>query len=615
MARRLGRFLRDDLEGIPPYQRYLYAALLAVLGLIFRAVVLPPHPPFVFLPLFPMVMITALLLGAGPGLLTAVLCVLGAQFAFIDEAEHLAGVSKWVPLSIFLAFSGILCLLARVTRSAARFNEQLVAEHQAILETHLIGMYRATGRRIIWANKAFAQMFGYQPEELIGQSTRMLYNNDEEYEEWGRRFREIAQTGVVLRGESSRPRRDGSIGWFARSVGAVSRGGEVDVVGICVDVSARRAAAEELARSQERLSRIFSAMAESVVLCDRNGTIIEANRVACEFAGLPREKLLGINIFDRTVAQLDEHGAEIPAEKLGGWNTLRTGKPSQGEIIGIGRPDGIRWVSANCLPVHAADGSVDGMVATMTDITDYRKLQLSLRQSQAESHERIRKLAQSLETVREEERRAVAIALHEGIAQDLFGAKLSVEQLAVHTPGRAGATAACNDVAQAIRRCMDSTRQLANDLRPEGLVHAGFMYVLRQHAQHFCARAGLALHLAELTPVPPLDESSGLALFRAAQEALTNIAKHAQAKTVWIDVEADEERIALAIRDDGVGIAPESMQKVGSLGLLGIRERFIGMGGGVHIERLQPRGTVIRLYLPLRSARPQDAAIAHGSER
>src|SRR5262249_14859642 len=97
---------------------------------------------------------------------------------------------------------------------------------------------------------------------------------------------------------------------------------------------------------------------------------------------------------------------------------------------------------------------------------------------------------------------------------------------------------------------------------------------------------------------PQLKTESRALFFRAAQEALANVVRHAAASNVTISLEADSERVAMVVADDGRGVAPVDLRKPGSLGLLGIRERFAAAGGGLLVERGSPRGTCLTVFLP-----------------
>jgi signal transduction histidine kinase len=176
--------------------------------------------------------------------------------------------------------------------------------------------------------------------------------------------------------------------------------------------------------------------------------------------------------------------------------------------------------------------------------------------------------------------------------------KLGIDHLAGQAKRRTAVNKLCEELRQAIAKCMDDTRTIANDLRPVALDSFGIGAVITQHARHFAARSNLNIRVVEGEVIPPQTDSVRLLLFRAAQEALTNVAKHAHAATVQISLEADADRITLTVADDGVGIATGSLRKPQSLGLLGLRERVEALGGELTVTRNSPSGTRLTLQLP-----------------
>ncbi|MGD0491069.1 MAG: response regulator [Steroidobacteraceae bacterium] len=214
------------------------------------------------------------------------------------------------------------------------------------------------------------------------------------------------------------------------------------------------------------------------------------------------------------------------------------------------------------------------------------------------AHRKTRELAQRLAAVREEEQRAVAVRLHDGIAQDLFAMKLDLGRLEAVTKRQLGSKEIFEEISAALTACMESTRQVANDLHPTALARFAVTDVIAGHARHFEKRSGLKIEITHTASFPRLAESRQLLLFRAAQEALTNVARHAQATTVEISLKIDGERISMEVTDDGIGIAPDALDKPGSLGLFALRERFAALGGDLTIRRAQPAGTSMIVHLP-----------------
>jgi signal transduction histidine kinase len=235
-------------------------------------------------------------------------------------------------------------------------------------------------------------------------------------------------------------------------------------------------------------------------------------------------------------------------------------------------------------------------LGSMIEIALHRS---ELEQALRDSHERARELAQRLAAVREEERREVAVRLHDGIAQELFALKLEIARLERIAGKAVGARKIFEEISLAVTKCMESTRHVANELRPVALASSPVSAVIAEHARHFGARAKLKISVSHAAPLPRLGEPAQLLLFRAAQEGLTNVARHAQATSVHITLKSDGTRVMMEVTDDGIGIAAGALSKPRSLGLLALRERFAAVGGELVVRRAQPSGTSMIVDLPL----------------
>ena len=193
----------------------------------------------------------------------------------------------------------------------------------------------------------------------------------------------------------------------------------------------------------------------------------------------------------------------------------------------------------------------------------------------------------------------MAVHLHDGIAQDLFALKLDLRRLEPLLPRRARAKKIFEEITSAVSQCMESIRQMANDLRPVALAYFTAFDVIAEHARRFGERANLKINVVQMTPLPHLTEPIQLLLFRAAQEALTNIARHARATAVDIILKAEADGVSMEIADNGVGIEEGATSKPRSLGLLALRERCSALGGELILRRAQPNGTAMLVSLPM----------------
>ncbi len=318
-----------------------------------------------------------------------------------------------------------------------------------------------------------------------------------------------------------------------------------------------------------------------------------ANAAYLEWFGLPPEKVIGrklVELQGEDLFRLNEPHARLA---LNGH--------AQHFEREIRKADGsVGHADAHYIPDRDEEGEVRGFFVLVNDVTELHQ-----------AYARVRELAQRLESAREDERRLVANALHEGMAQDLFGCTLALDYLKSKMERGEDAQAAANEAKALIEKCIARTRQIARELHPLAMSHLSLMASIEGHARFVEEFSAIRIHLTEIAPFPILDENIGLMFFRAAQEAITNVVHHAQAKNIGIvlrtDNNTDTEAVTMEITDDGIGIPDSALIKRGSLGLLGIRERFGAIGGELTVERSAPTGTklMVRLPIPIRRSMGQ----------
>jgi len=155
-----------------------------------------------------------------------------------------------------------------------------------------------------------------------------------------------------------------------------------------------------------------------------------------------------------------------------------------------------------------------------------------------------------------------------------------------------------------IKETVNLKRRIVENLRPSMLDNMGLSTALREHAKEFGKITGLRVHTDICENFDSINPASAIALFRIAQEALTNVAKYAHASQVWVTLQAKGDGLSLRIVDDGVGIAPDALNKPKSHGLSGMRERILLLGGGLTIRCVMngSGGTSVEASLPFSPA-------------
>jgi PAS domain S-box-containing protein len=342
--------------------------------------------------------------------------------------------------------------------------------------------------------------------------------------------------------------------------------------------SATRAAEET--RTAERREEWFRSLAECVnvgifVMDDRRRTVYR-NSTMQSLTGVTLQEMpspLSNAIFPDEVRR--ERDALL-------WRLDRGEHSGTGEMT-IERPDGERRrILARWAPLAASENGTSTIVS-LTDVTEVDA-----------ARSRIRELARRIDHVRDEEAARLADRLHEGVAQDLYAAKL---QLAKCRDSERAAES-LDAVDALIARVLTGLRSVSHELRPTGLAHLSLARLVENYADSYADLTGLVIDVQFDEEPDSMDVQAKWMLLRAVREALTNVSKHAQASCVDVLGLHSAEGFLLAVTDDGRGIEPADLEAPTALGLLGLRERASELGGTVKIERVKPGGTRLSVWIP-----------------
>jgi two-component system, NarL family, sensor histidine kinase UhpB len=198
----------------------------------------------------------------------------------------------------------------------------------------------------------------------------------------------------------------------------------------------------------------------------------------------------------------------------------------------------------------------------------------------------------------EEERQRIARGLHDEVGQSMTAVLLLLKRMtASATPEQHAQLAQAQQV---VKASLEDVRRLAQELRPELLDHLGLASALESLGSGFEQRTHVRVRRQLERSLPPLDPRAELVIYRAAQESLTNVARHAQATEVLLSLHRGDNSVVLRVADDGQGFDPSSHAEGG--GLRGIRERALIAGGTATITPGPGRGVEVRLEVPAEAA-------------
>jgi PAS domain S-box-containing protein len=231
--------------------------------------------------------------------------------------------------------------------------------------------------------------------------------------------------------------------------------------------------------------------------------------------------------------------------------------------------------------------------------------------------EQLRQLSRQILTVQEEERRTISRELHDVIAQTLTGINIRLAGLKQEaTRSTKGLDQKIASTQRLVEKSVDIVHQFARELRPTVLDDLGLIPALHAFMKTFTAQTGVRASLTASAEVEHLDTTQRTVLYRVAQEALTNVARHAHASRVEVSIRKFPGHIGMKVQDDGKSfrVEPTSPANGGTrLGLLGMKERLEMIGGTFTIESAPGQGTTIGAEIPLRVRRARGARLEHAA--
>jgi len=469
-------------------------------------------------------------------------------------------------------------------RSATRFRNLLESAPDAVTIVDARG-------RIVLVNEQTERLFGYQRDELIGQTIEMLLP---------RRFRagHLGLRGGYFAHPSTRPmgaglelaglRKDGSEFPVDISLSAIETDEGRLASAFIRDVTERKAIETVRRKTEERFETLLESAPDGVVIVDSTGRITLVNTQTetlfgydrAELLGEPIEKLLPERFRPRHVGHRDGYLADPRTRPMGAGL----------ELAGR-RRDGTEFpVDVSLSGIETDEGRL--AAAFVRDVTE-RDARTELEGAIAER----RAVLAHLVSAGEEERRRIAGDIHDDSIQVMTaaGMRLQILRRSISDPEQLHRL---DELEQMIQRSISRLRHLIFELRPPALDNEGLSAALRAYLNEAGVTGGTSYRLDDrLAGQPP--EATRVILYRIAQEVLTNIRKHADAENATVTLSASDGGYRVRVQDDGVGFTPETTTaRPGHLGLAAIRERAELAGGWLHIESAPRDGATVEFWIP-----------------
>lgn len=378
-------------------------------------------------------------------------------------------------------------------------------------------------------------------------------------------------------------------------------GGVVGTVSFGRDITEQKRT-EELLREHDRQQKaILSNIPDIAWLKDKESRFTAVNEPFGKACGVKPEDLVGKTDLDIWPQDLAERYRADDRE------VMKTGRRKQLEEPLVDKDGKKTWIETIKTPIYNDKGEIIGTTGIARDITERKLAEEELRrvaienvrlfESVRQQREQLRTLTTRLAESEEAERRRLARELHDTVGQNLtaIGINLNIVQAQMRKETSSQILSRLDDSFALLEQTTERIRNVMADLKPPVLDDYGLVAALRWYGTQFCSRTGIHVDVKGEETFPRLSPHVENAMFRISQEALTNVAKYAQASQVTIIAEAGKETVRLVITDNGVGFDPiqDNPDKTQSWGLLTMSERAEAIGGHFHIDSRTGEGTSV----------------------
>jgi len=622
------------------YLRYVCAILAVALAVALRYALMPLIGPGVpYVTLFPVTVIVSLLAGLVPAILTGILGALVVDYLFIPPLyaalTSIEDISRMAIMILTSAFVGYVGDVLRAARAKAEKQALTLRESQEDLNraqavAH-IGSWRLDVRKneLTWSDENH-RIFGIPKGTPMTYETFLgtVHPDDREYVD--RKWK------AGLTGENydieHRIIVDGQIKWVREKAylefdkdGALLGG-----FGITQNITERKQMEEELRKSRDKLERrveertaqlthtvktlqdevtrrtlaeealrmaslyargLLEASLDPLITISPEGKITDVNKATELITGVAREQLIGTDFSNYfTEPKKAQEGYEQVFAQGFVTNYPLTIRHCDGQLTDV---------LYNAAVYKNEAGQVQGVFAAARDITERKQAEKKILADQ----EQLRSLTTELILTEERERRAIAAALHDSLGPLLAFSKRELGT--IQKSASAGIMGTLDNVRDYISQAIDQTRTLTFDLSPPTLYTFGLEHAIEELTERFSKKGKLKCVLKNSDPIIPPTDDIKILLYRSVRELFVNIAKHAQAKSVQVNLSmVGNSIIKITVEDDGVGfdmtdIDPRTGKSSG-FGLFSIHQRLTHVGGQFDIQSEKDKGTKVILLVPLK---------------
>ncbi|GIV33905.1 MAG: hypothetical protein KatS3mg031_1440 [Chitinophagales bacterium] len=359
------------------------------------------------------------------------------------------------------------------------------------------------------------------------------------------------------------------------------------------DITAQRKAQKALRESEEKWRSLVNSAPQYIATIDKNDRFTFINHLYM----LKPEQVLGKHLL-----QIIHPGEEKTKELLKLLKRARKSMPGSMELSTITPKGDVVWFDLKVAPLKSSEKS-DELILMAYDITERKKAQEEIQLA----HEKLKMLYMRLDKIREEEKRNIALEIHDELGQQLTAIRLGLYWLQQYAD-RDNWAVTHPEVIEKIKTLLEinaetvaSARRLAHQLRPIVLDKLGLIPAIEWQVKNVTDSSHISCTFTHRIPHLKFNQEFIVALFRIVQEALTNAMKHSEASEILIDLRTKARHLILTIHDNGKGIRKEQIQYSEGCGMFGMKERTANWNGNLAIRGTPGKGTLIKATFPLQS--------------
>lgn len=507
----------------------------------------------------------------------------------------------WLEVHIYPSDNGLSIYLRNITERKKAETDLFLA-HQRLtrhIDNTPLAIVEWDSNMLInrWSKRA-EEIFGWTSAEMMGKDVstmKFVYDDDEGT------VADIINS--LMRGDKSVNRsfnrnytKSGEViycEWFA-SILKNEKDEVIALLALVQDITPRIIASEAIERANERFRLIATTTNDAIWEWNLGNNEAWGNEV--------HQQLYGLTLADPVPDFKSWESRIHPDERKEVVKNMdeAVANPSKNsyfcEYRFLTQNEGYKCIYDRTYIVRNAEGKAVRMMGNMMDISESKKMQDQIKNTSNQ----LRQLAGRLQEVREEERLNISREIHDELGQQLSVLKMDVSWLGKKMKNEPSETRdKINETLDLLDSTIKSVRRIASNLRPGLLDDLGLVAALEWHSKEIQNRTGLKIEFLTNAPEMNLPISTATALFRIYQESLTNVVRHAAAKSIIAELILENNFVTLTISDDGKGFDTNKMESTGTLGILGMKERTLKLKGEYIIKSVQGKGTMVKVIVPL----------------